>query len=268
MLSSTPLPRLGSLWIGDRLSNLERLCAQSFLDHGHELTIYSYSPIKNIPEGVELRDAREIFDTNQILRYNGHGSPAVHANLFRYRLLAKTDFVWVDLDVVALRPFNFSSDYICGWEDDKQLNNAVLRLPHDSVALKRLLKYGPDTVGRPLAAPFLRRLRWLIKMRGRASPIESWPWGATGPTAVTYQMRKSGEISHALPVEAFYPIGWQEVDRLVKARKLEPEDFPRSYGIHLWGKFIHRALDEMGGRPEEGSLLERLYVKHSIGATP
>lgn len=264
-MKSEPLPRLASLWIGDSLSGVERLCAQSFLDHGHALTLYSYAPVENVPAGVEMRDAREIFDTDRILRYNGpKGSPAIHADLFRYRMLAETDQIWVDLDVVALRPFAFTSDYVCGWEDNRQVNNAVLRLPLQSPALRGLLSMGPDTVGRPLAAPLLRRLRWIARMRGKTAPIEAWPWGATGPTALTYYMRRSGEITHALPVSAFYPLGWQEVDRLVKAGPLTPDSFPQSYGIRLWGKFIHRALRGMGGRPETGSLLDQLLTRHSI----
>lgn len=259
-----PLPRLASLWIGDSLSPIERLCAQSFLDQGHALTIYGYGPIENVPKGVELADARRIFPTDRILRYDRTGSPAIHSNLFRYRMLAETDQVWVDLDMVALRPFDIKSEIICGWEDGRQLNNAVLRLPHDSPALKRLLQYRPDSVGRPLAAAWKRRLKWLVQMRGRAAPIEYWPWGATGPTAVTYHMRKTGEIAQALPVAAFYPIGWQQLDRLVFNNGLTVNDFPHTYGIHLWGKFIRRALNKMGGVPERDSLLDQLLLKHDL----
>ena len=39
------LPIIQSLWIGDDLTNLEKLCVQSFIDHGHEFHLYTYADI-------------------------------------------------------------------------------------------------------------------------------------------------------------------------------------------------------------------------------
>lgn len=264
-MSRSTCPKLASLWVGGNLSGIERLSAQSFLDQGHDLIIYSYDKtLGNVPDGVEIRDAREVFDTTRILRYDGTGSPAIHANLFRYQLLAKTDHIWVDLDIVALRPFVFSTEHVYGWENGTQINNAVLRLPSGSPALRKLLKFTPETVGRPLAAGWKRRLRWIVNMRGRSAPIENWPWGATGPTAVTYHLRRSGESDQAQPVNAFYPVAWNDTLKLLETSDLTPDNFPDSYGIHLWGKFIRRNLDRMGGKPKPDSLLDRLLLRHSV----
>lgn len=264
-MQHSDLPPLATLWIGEALTGIERLSAQSFLDHGHRLILYSYDPVANVPDGVEQRDAREVYDVGRILRYyGGKGSPSLHSNLFRYQLMAKTDQVWVDLDMIALRPFDIQTDHICGWENEKHLNGAVLRLPATSPALAELLRYGPDTYGRPWAAPWPRRLRWLVSMRGRKAPVTDWPWGSTGPTAVTYYMRKTGEIEHALPVAAFYPIPWTEVEKLIMDNGLSIDDFPQTYGIHLWGKFIHRALQQIGGQPQPGSILAQLMQRHGV----
>lgn len=46
------LPKIASLWIGGDLSWLEQLCLKSFADAGHQITLYSYAPISNLPEGV------------------------------------------------------------------------------------------------------------------------------------------------------------------------------------------------------------------------
>lgn len=264
VLSVDNRPRLASLWIGNSLSGIEQLSAQSFLDHDNALTLYSYEEVSNVPAGVEIRDAREIFDAGRILRHEGKGSPAIHADLFRYQMLAKTDQIWVDLDMVALRPFAFSSPHVYGWENADQVNNAVLGLPAQSQTLRRLLKMTPETVA-PAATVFQPWWRsWIPRLRGYTMPIEDWPWGTTGPMALTHHLRHSGEISHALPPSAFYPIGWQEMDKLIKAGQLTLDDLRDSYGIHLWGKFIRQALQQTRGHPEEGSVLDQLLKRHRV----
>ena len=43
-----------SLWIGDRLSVMERLCIQSFLDQGHQFHLYLYAPCDRVPAGATI----------------------------------------------------------------------------------------------------------------------------------------------------------------------------------------------------------------------
>ncbi len=42
------LPIIQSLWIGNPLSKLERLCIQSFIDHGHEFHLYTYATVGSL----------------------------------------------------------------------------------------------------------------------------------------------------------------------------------------------------------------------------
>src|SRR5205809_258622 len=49
-----------TLWIGPRLSTLERLSLTSFVENGHRVHFYSYGPVEGIPTGVKQRDARAI----------------------------------------------------------------------------------------------------------------------------------------------------------------------------------------------------------------
>jgi len=63
------LPEIASLWIGERLSWLEQLCLKSFADAGHHITLYSYDPIENVPDGVETADAGEILSGDPMLRH-------------------------------------------------------------------------------------------------------------------------------------------------------------------------------------------------------
>lgn len=69
--------KIGTLWIGDRFGPIEVLSALSFLRQGMELTVFTTSEVENIPEGITVRDARDIFHTDPILRYDEQGSPAL-----------------------------------------------------------------------------------------------------------------------------------------------------------------------------------------------
>ena len=57
----------GTLWIGGALSWMEQLCLKSFVDKGQKITLFHYEDIPNVPEGVILRDGREILDTDDFI---------------------------------------------------------------------------------------------------------------------------------------------------------------------------------------------------------
>lgn len=142
----------------------------------------------------------------------------------------------------------------------------MLRLPKTSPALKNLLKYKLGTVGRPSATRLSQRIRWAIETRGKKLPIEDWPWGSTGPTALTHFVKKTGEIKNAQPVEAFYPVDWKKLDLIVNNNVNSIDALEDSYGIHLWGKYIRNKLKEMQGHPEEGSILHQLLARHGLAS--
>ncbi len=82
------LPIIQSLWIGDDLTNVEKLCVQSFLNNGHEFHLYTYTDIGGIPSGAVVKDGTAILPSSEIFKYKG-GSYAGFADWFRYALLAK-----------------------------------------------------------------------------------------------------------------------------------------------------------------------------------
>jgi len=263
------MTKLASLWIGPELGNLEQLCARSFIDTGNELTIYCYDDLKDVPDGVKVADARSILDTKRILRHGGDGSPAIHADIFRYAMLQATGNIWVDLDVFSLREFFFDTEYVFGFEMGTQVNNAVLGLPKTSAALQGLCSMNVDTFGFPKAGNIKRRLEWLWSMRFRPTSIEYWPWGCTGPRAATYYFRKTGEVKHARPIEAFYPVGFQDLDQLVIPGALTVDEFSdATYGIHLWAAGLKRHVNgQLGGKVHPNSLLGELMSKYGLPLT-
>ena len=258
-MTANALPSLAALWIGPALGPIEQLCALSCLAQGHALTIYTTEPTQGIPDGVEVRDAREIFDSPNIVRHAKTGSAALHSDIFRYLLLQKTAHIWVDLDILCIKPFNFSSAHIFAYENAQDINGAVLRLPSDSPALKQLLLYTPGYKGYP---PFFRpgqKLRYWLKHAGRAPSIAQWPWGAIGPRGLSYHLQHNHEAAAALPPSSFYPIPLQDLARLSTPHALSRADLPaETYAVHLWASHLKKHLLSVhAGKIPAGSFLDQ-----------
>ena len=199
MSHATPsLPKVASLWIGSELGLIEQLTIQSFLAHGHSFTLFTTEEVQGIPAGTVVRNANEIFPCQHIVRDYKTGSPAIHADMFRYAMLAKTELMWVDMDVLCLRPFYPNSPYVFAFEDENTVNNAVLRLPKDSPTLAALLAYQPETKGYPPFFSTGRKIRYWLKSGGKKPSINKWPWGSIGPKGLSYHLRQTSEIKHAL----------------------------------------------------------------------
>ncbi len=253
------MAELASLWAGERLSPIEVASARSFSRHGDRLTVYSPMAIANLPPGVTGRDAAELFPSDQLIRHRRTGSPALHADLFRYSLMARTYAIWVDLDLIALRPFEFGSAWVFGRESSQYVNNAVLRLPRDSVTLHALLALDPDTVGFPPHLRGVECFKFWLRTVGRGAPIDRWVWGATGPKALTHFLGMTGEVVHALHVSAFYAIPYEEVGRLLTPGALTEADLPAEvWAVHLWASALRPLIrDRWGGRIPADSFLGR-----------
>ena len=129
-----------SLWIGSSLSKLEQVCLKSFIDNGHEFHLYTYEDVDNIPEGIIIKDGNEILDKSEIFRYQ-NGSVSAFSNLFRFTLLYKKGGIWVDTDVICVKPFLFEDEIVIMSEPDKYYNENIItscfiKLPQNSLISK------------------------------------------------------------------------------------------------------------------------------------
>lgn len=258
-MTASQLPSLAALWIGSALGPIEQLCALSCLAQGHALTIYTTETTQGIPDGVDIRDAREIFDSPTIVRHAKTGSAALHSDIFRYLLLQKTAHIWVDLDIFCVQPLQFASDYIFAYENTCDINGAVLRLPSNSPSLAELLRYTPDYRGYPPFFSRTRKLRYWLKHIGRAPSIAQWPWGAIGPRGLSYHLQKNNEMAAALGPSSFYPIPLHELSRLSTPHALDLKDLPaETYAVHLWASHLKKHLLSVhGGHIPTGSFLDQ-----------
>lgn len=138
-MAVTNLPIVQSLWVGE-LSRLERLCVQSFIDHGHEFHLYVYDNVKDIPANVVVKDANKILLKERIYINKDQQSIAQFSDWFRYELLAKRGGFWVDMDLLCLRPLDFESDIVFGG-----YFSGLLKFPKSNQCMRYLADYCANT---------------------------------------------------------------------------------------------------------------------------
>lgn len=264
------LPIVASLWIGGRLSYLERLCLTSFRDHGHRTILYAYGDVDGVPDGVEVLDANLIYPSTDYICHTRSGSPAIHADAFRYRMLEVQNVVWVDADMLCMKPWDFGDQWVFGWEKPGSLVcNAVLGLPRFSRTLARLNAFCRDPYPVPPWAGKEERTRLLAeKDAGRPVHVSDLKWGVWGPAALTHFLNETGEMRHVLPQNAFYPIPFRDRRDLLSPRAdIEAGLGEGCYGVHLWNRRLRRRLvTHHGGVPEDGSFLARMLDRHGVSA--
>lgn len=265
------LPEIVTFWTGNPFGLIERLCIQSFLDVGHPVTLYSYGPVGNVPEGVTTADANAILpEPGTVTVHARTQSPAPFADRFRYLLLRdRPGVIWADTDAYCVAPFQPRDGYFLGYCDrhSKLVNNGVLALPPDSPALAEMIAY---TSNETAILPWLPRkvLDEACRRHRDGDPmhITEFPWGVWGPEGLTYTMRQSGEIDRALPPPALYPILFEDRGRFFrKASLLQEHVTDETMSIHLYGRRVRARLNEKhDGVPPPGTILEALARRHGL----
>lgn len=140
---TTENKHINALWIGNRLSKIEMLTLQSFVDNGHVFHLWTYEKILNeLPDGVVLEDANTILPNEKIFRYKhvnkyGHGKGSVSgfSDIFRYKLLYEKGGWWIDMDVTCLKPLNVSTPYFFRKHHDLELVGNVMKCPPKSALM-------------------------------------------------------------------------------------------------------------------------------------
>jgi hypothetical protein len=241
------LPKVHSVWIGPRLGLLNAACLKSFVNAGHEVTLHTYDRVEDLPDGIQTSDANALFPADKLLQYPG-GSFAISANLIRYRILSWGLGMYVDADVYCLRPIE-DADYLIGYEDNKDVNTAVMKLPTDSPVLADLcaIKEGWSPPWRP------------------DSPVKKlaeYEWGTTGPRALTYYLQKHDMKHHALPIDIFYPVHHEQT-ALFAEETLTVDDLvtSRTRYIHMYQSNLSRRFN---GDPPPRSVAGQLIAASGL----
>ncbi len=258
------------LWVEGPLSYVEQLCVQSFLDAGHEVTLYHYGEVDRVPEGASKVHGSEILDRDDFISHSRTGSMALFSDVFRYHMLSKLDrTIWADTDAYCMRPFRTPTGHFYGWESEHHINGGVLGFPQDSEALAGLLEMSGDEYGIPFwyGEAAKAKLQALADA-GMPTHVSDLPWGVWGPHAVTAYVHKTGEDKYAFPRDVLYPVPFPNRRHMVNGRRrASAESFltENTVSIHLYGRRIREFLaSREGGLPDEGGLIDHLLKKHKI----
>jgi hypothetical protein len=260
--------QIAALWMEGPLSFLEQLCLKSFVDAGHHVKLYHYGPLQNVPDRIELANADDVLPRTNFLTHQRTGSPALHSDLFRYRMLELNDnTIWADTDAYCMKRFESPNGHFYGWESDKHINGGVLGLPKDSDTLAALLDYTRDEFAIPVwyGEDYVRELE---EKRDAGAPVHAseQPWGVWGPHAVTHFLHATGEAKYALPQEGLYPFTFKD-RRMMLKRNFDTSAYvtEKTYSVHLYGRRMRaRLVEREGGAPDPQSLLGRLLIKHGV----
>lgn len=188
------LPKIGTLWIGGQLPDIEKLCIASMIGNGHEVTLYTYTDVK-APKGVAVKDASLIIPEKSVFTYKNTGSYATFADWFRLRMIAMTGQMWLDADAALLKPFDSLEDYFFVGADHKKfgksVNNYVIRMPPDSRICQDALSHFDSP------AKFLKYMAWhrSARISAKRAITGSWDlsqfrWGIFGMGVLTDLVHK------------------------------------------------------------------------------
>jgi hypothetical protein len=211
-------PDIVTFWHGP-LDALRRLCLRSQVAAGHKVTIYSFDPIAQLPDGVGNAEAEAILPHSfaERLRPITDGvwidrTMLQFSDFFRMRLMAKNAGsraanLWLDADVLLLRAIEIdpAKPYFA-WEGPHQLGNSVLYLPPSDpiVAAFEALMAQDDLT--PDWLSLRHRLTFMLhKLRG-TTRISEVRLAIYGPAALTALARRTSELQYALPKKSFYAV--------------------------------------------------------------
>ena len=263
------------LWVGGRLSALERLCIRSFCAHGHEFHLYHYDELRNVPQvdGLRVISGEEILPRTAIFRYRKNNSLAGFGDRFRWELMRQKGGWHTDLDVVCMRPLDFAADVVMGYRFDGDINSALMKFPRGHFMAEALAnscanmnKFVPwDTPKRKL-----KKIKRLVFFR---HDHKYMGWGeAGGPAGMTLVAKHFGLESSVLPERVLYSEERAIVlnffnDSLHKARVLDMM-LSGMYAIHVGNAWLAKAgIDKDGGFPEHSPFetLKRRYMENANG---
>lgn len=228
------------LWIGDRLSTMERLSIASFLANGHAFHLYAYGDVENVPEGAIMCSAEAIVPHSRVFRYQENGSYAGFSNLFRYKLLLDKGGWWTDMDTICLQPLDFPDDYVFSSEmlrGSEVIDAAVIKAP----------------AGSPLA-------EFAFDISNSKDPAKV-KWGETGPRLLQQAVERFQLQAHVQRASAFCPIDWPDWEWVLDPER-EIAFGPETFAVHLWNEVWRRnGRDKDAGYPP-GCLFERLKSRY------
>ncbi|MGY3032529.1 hypothetical protein ACVIIV_001699 [Bradyrhizobium sp. USDA 4354] len=209
------LPEIVTFWHGP-MDALRQTCLRSQLAAGHQVTVYSFDPIPGLPAGIANAEAEAILPhafSERLRPPQPDGSwrdwtTLQFSDFFRMKLMAKNLGLWLDADVLLLKPVEIdpAKPYFA-WERPRQLGNSVLYLPAEHgivAAFEELMEQEELT---PNWLSLRHRITFMVRrLRGGSNRLSDIRVAIYGPAALTALARRTGELQNALPKQSFYAV--------------------------------------------------------------
>ena len=235
-------PDIVTFWHGP-LDRLRQTCLRSQVAAGHNVTVYSFDPLAGLPDGVGNAEAEAILPhafSERLRPPQPDGSwrdwtTLQFSDFFRMRLMAEGAGLWLDADVLLLKPVEIDpAQPFFAWERRRQIGNSVLYLPPDDpivAAFHDVMEQ--DELEPDWLALRHRLILALRELRGKSDRVADLRVAIFGPPALTALARRAGEHHHARPKKSFYAVHAQP------KRFFDPSDFsaligdPGITGLHI-----------------------------------
>ena len=258
------------LWVGGRLSALERLCVLSYCAHGHEFHLYHYDELQNVPQvgGLRLMDAEEILPRAAIFRHR-KGSLNFFSDHFRWELLRKRGGWWADMDLICMRPFDAAAEVVFARDIDPQsLFNGMLKFPRGHF-LTAALADAYEDINRiqpwdSRRVAFKKLSKRLLFWQDPKRRIHYWHAGGMG--GFMSAVRHFGLEKYAVPFSAMSLPGDPQAREVVKSAGYSFDGIlsanPDLRCVHLCNSYLrNEGVDKDGDYPPD-SLYEVLKGRY------
>ncbi|MBR0755186.1 hypothetical protein JQ604_23625 [Bradyrhizobium jicamae] len=208
-------PDVVTFWHGP-LDDLRLTCLRSQIAAGHKVTLFSFDPIPGLPDGVGNAEAEAVLPhtfAEKLRPPQPDGSwrdwtTLQFSDFFRMKLMAQSAGLWLDADVLLLRPVELdpAKPYFA-WERPRQLGNSVLYLPSDDPIVRAFEDLMEQDELTPNWLALRHRLTFALRrLRGGSNRLSDIRVAIYGPAALTALAQRENELQHALPKQSFYAV--------------------------------------------------------------
>lgn len=241
-----------SFWHGDRLSNIELLCINSFIKHGYEYHLYAYKDIENIPDKVYLKDANSVLDFKEFKQCNLNEEKTgnswkygAFSDIFRFRLLYLYGGWWQDTDSCCVKRLDFDNyEYVFGkhyliheYTLKKFICSGVMKVPAGSELFKNCFD---------IAYNYFKAKDGQVR------------WASIGPELVHSQVKKSKDNQYKiLDPKAFCPIKyWETKEKFLASPNINKDTYCIHFYTSTW------SVEDANKRYDPNTLIGYLYEKY------
>lgn len=251
-------------WAYGPFSQLEHLCAKSFISLGYPLQIWSYDGLDNAPKGARLRDAREILPEARVFTYKS-GSYAAFADLFRYTLLNRETGLYVDTDIVAVKGPECVPDAPFLVTERTPTRGSRLVRPFKERFRPPKWQVNNCVIHKPV--PKAGDIIDMAEQFAERYPVDLLEWGDAGPKLLTMLHEQYPQLSYqAMPPVFANPVNWWDCPTALLTSGQVIDD--NTVFLHCYNETWRRAGIDKNAAFPHGSIMGLLNERVNRSPSP